>query len=77
MTLTGTSRVYDLVRGVVLHGTAEAPLIVPSNAVVVPGSRVLDGPFARAHGLSLSTALLVKDRDTGTSARVTLEGALR
>jgi len=77
VTLTGTSRLYDLVRGVVLHGTTEAPLIVPSNAVVVPGSRMVDDPFARAHGLSLSTALLVKDRDTGTSARVTLEGALR
>jgi 2,3,4,5-tetrahydropyridine-2-carboxylate N-succinyltransferase len=75
--LTGTSRLYDLVRGRVLHGTAEAPLVVPPNAVVVPGSRVLDDPFARAHGLSLSTALLVKDRDAGTSARVALEGALR
>lgn len=75
--LTGTSRLYDLVRGRVLHGTAEAPLVVPSNAVVVPGSRVLDDPFARAHGLSASTALLVKDREAGTNGRVALEGALR
>ena len=77
VTLTGTSRLYDLVRGRVLGGTAEAPLAVPPGAVVVPGSRALDHPFARANGLSVATALLVKDRDAGTSARVALEEALR
>ena len=44
--LTGTSRLYDLVRGRVLTGTAEAPLAVPPGAVVVPGTRALDGSFA-------------------------------
>lgn len=77
VTLTGTSRMYDLVRGVVLQGTVERPLVVPANAVVVPGTRSLDGAFARVHGLSAAVALLVKDRDAGTSARVALEMALR
>ena len=77
MTLTGTSRLYDLVRGRVLAGTTEAPLVVPSGAVVVPGARSVPGPFAAEHGLSTSVALLVKDRDAGTAARVALEGALR
>jgi 2,3,4,5-tetrahydropyridine-2-carboxylate N-succinyltransferase len=77
VTLTGTSRLYDLVRGRVLDGTAEAPLVVPAGAVVIPGSRELHGQFASQHGLSASVALLVKDRDAGTSARVALEGALR
>jgi len=77
VTLTGTSRLYDVVRGRVLAGTVEAPLAVPAGAVVIPGARTLDGPFARRHGLSVSTALLVKDRDTGTSARVAMEDALR
>ena len=77
VTLTGTSRLYDLVRGRVLHGTAEAPLAIPPNAVVVPGARALDGAFGREHGLSVATALLVKDRDAGTDARVALEAALR
>jgi 2,3,4,5-tetrahydropyridine-2,6-dicarboxylate N-succinyltransferase len=77
VTLTGTSRLYDLVRDRVHHGTAETPLVVPPGAVVVPGSRALDGGFARDHGLSVTTALLVKDRDDGTSARVALEDALR
>ena len=75
--LTGTSRLYDLVRDRVIAGTAEAPLAVPPGAVVVPGTRALDGSFATDHGLSVAVALLVKDRDTGTDARVALEDALR
>lgn len=77
VTLTGTSRLYDLIRGCVLGGTADAPLAVPPNSVVVPGTRTMDGPFASDHGLSIAVALLVKDRDPGTSARVALETALR
>jgi 2,3,4,5-tetrahydropyridine-2,6-dicarboxylate N-succinyltransferase len=77
VTLTGTSRLYDLVRGRVLEGTAAAPLVVPPDAVVVPGSRALAGPFASEHGLSAAVAIIVKDRDAGTSARVALETALR
>ena len=77
VTLTGTSRLYDLVRGTVLVGTADASLAVPPGAVVVPGARTVDGPFAGQHGLSIAVAILVKDRDPGTSARVALEAALR
>ena len=77
VTLTGTSRLYDLVRGRILEGTANAPLAVPPDAVVIPGSRVLHGQFAAMHGLSVSVSLLVKDRDAGTSARVALELTLR
>lgn len=77
VTLTGTSRVYDLVRERVLTGTPDAPLAVPPGAVVVPGTRRVTGAFAEAHGLSLDVALLVKDRDDRTDARVALEEALR
>ena len=77
VTLTGTSRLYDLVRERVLQGTLDRPLVVPAGAVVVPGSRTLGGGFAREHGLAASAALLVKDRDARTSARVALEEALR
>lgn len=77
VTLTGTSRLYDLVRGRVLTGTPEAPLGVPPGAVVVPGSRVLGGAFAAEHGLSVAVPLLVKNRDRGTDTRVALEDALR
>ena len=77
VTLTGTSRLYDVVRGRVLVGTTDEPLVVPPDAVVVPGTRALDGPFAARHDLSIATAILIKDRDTGTAARVALEAALR
>jgi 2,3,4,5-tetrahydropyridine-2-carboxylate N-succinyltransferase len=75
--LTGTSRLYDLVRGRVLVGTIDSPLVIPPDAVVVPGTRALEGPFAVRHDLAVATAILVKDRDAGTSARVALEVALR
>jgi 2,3,4,5-tetrahydropyridine-2-carboxylate N-succinyltransferase len=77
VTLTGTSRLYDLVRDRVIEGTVAEPLVVPADAVVVPGARALDGAFATRQGLSVAVALLVKDRDAGTSARVALEEALR
>ncbi len=77
VTLTGTSRIYDLVRDRVLQGTTNAPLVVPEDAVVIPGARAIEGDFAAEHGLAVSVALLVKDRDAGTSARVALEEALR
>jgi 2,3,4,5-tetrahydropyridine-2-carboxylate N-succinyltransferase len=77
VTLTGTSRLYDLVRGRVRVGTTDEPLAVPPDAVVVPGTRMLDGPFAARYDLSVGTAILIKDRDAGTSARVALEDALR
>jgi 2,3,4,5-tetrahydropyridine-2-carboxylate N-succinyltransferase len=77
VTLTGTSRLYDLMRGRILEGTVDSPLVVPPGAVVIPGSRALHGPFASQHGLSVSVALIVKERDEGTSARVALEEALR
>lgn len=75
--LTGTSRIYDLVHGRVIEGGAGRPLVVPANGVIVPGTRALPGAFAEAHGLGASVALLAKDRDAGTSARVALEAALR
>lgn len=77
VTLTGTSRLYDLVRGRMLQGTLERPLVVPPGAVVVPGARAIGGSYGEANGLSVAVALLVKDRDPATSARVALEDALR
>src|SRR5450432_2726557 len=39
--LTRSTPLYDLVRGEVYRATADAPLEVPENAVVVPGSRAV------------------------------------
>ena len=77
VTLTGTSTLYDLVNKEILVVSPEEPLVVPADAVVVPGTRPAGGPFAGRHGLGIATALIVKYRDAGTSARVALESALR
>lgn len=77
VTLTGTSRLYDLVGERVLEGTPDAPLCVPPGAVVVPGTRAVPGGFAAEHGLGAQVALIVKHRDARTDARVALEEALR
>jgi 2,3,4,5-tetrahydropyridine-2-carboxylate N-succinyltransferase len=75
--LTGTSRLYDLVRERIIEGSPDVPLVVPERAVVVPGSRAVGGSFGQAHGLGLATAVIVKDRDAKTAARVAIEEALR
>jgi 2,3,4,5-tetrahydropyridine-2,6-dicarboxylate N-succinyltransferase len=75
--LTGTSRLYDLVREQVIVGTLDEPLVVPAGAVVAPGVRGVAGEFAAAHGLALNAAVIVKYRDERTDARVALEEALR
>jgi len=77
VTLTGTSRLYDLAEERVLVGTVDEPLAVPAGAVVIPGTRTLRGGFAAEHGLAAATAIIVKRRDAGTDARVALEEALR
>ncbi|HEX9551209.1 MAG TPA: 2,3,4,5-tetrahydropyridine-2,6-dicarboxylate N-succinyltransferase [Candidatus Limnocylindrales bacterium] len=75
--LTGTSRLYDVVREQLIEGTPDAPLAIPEWAVVVPGTRGVASEFGRAHGLGISTAVIVKDRDARTDARAALEEALR
>ena len=78
VTLTGTSRLYDLVRGRVLDGDgrrAARRAAGRGRRARAPGRSTAR---SRAeHGLSVAVALLVKDRDAGTDARVALEEALR
>ena len=58
-----------------------APLIIPSEAVVVPGSRAISKgkghPNAEAWGLSLYAPIIVKYRDEKTDLSTTLEDLLR
>jgi 2,3,4,5-tetrahydropyridine-2-carboxylate N-succinyltransferase len=75
--LTGGTAVYDLARGLVYRKTPDAPLTIPSGAVVVPGSRPATGEFARANGVSLYVPVIVKYRDEKTDAATMLEDALR
>ena len=75
--LTASTRVYDLVHERELAGTRERALEIPSDAVVVPGTRRAAGDWAREHGLALACASIVKYRDAQTDARTALEDALR
>lgn len=75
--ITGQSRLYDLVHERELQGTPDAPLVVPADAVVVPGTRPATSAWARSRGLGVTVPLIVKYRDAGTAARVALEDALR
>jgi 2,3,4,5-tetrahydropyridine-2-carboxylate N-succinyltransferase len=79
--LTRGTPVFDLVNGTVLRATAETPLIIPENAVVVPGSRAVakgKGHAASdAWGLSLYAPVIVKYRDEKTDLSIALEDLLR
>ncbi len=75
--LTGTSGIYDLVRDTVYEGSLDAPLVVPSAAVVVPGVRQVASGWGATQGIGLQTAVIVKYRDERTDARVALQEALR
>ncbi len=75
--LTGSTPVYDLVKETIYRRTAEGPLEIPANAVVVPGTRPLKGPFAESHQLQIAAPMIVKYRDDKTDAATALEEALR
>ena len=75
--LTRSTPVYDIVRGEVYSATEDDPLVIPEDAVVVPGSRALTKGHGREWGISLYTPVIVKYRDSKTDARVQLEDLLR
>jgi len=75
--LTRSTPLYDLVRGEVYRATAEKPLEVPENAVVVPGSRAVKKGKGVEWDLSLYTPVIVKYRDEKTDQGTELEDWLR
>jgi 2,3,4,5-tetrahydropyridine-2-carboxylate N-succinyltransferase len=75
--LTRGTPVYDLVRGEVLRATDDLPLMIPENAVVVPGSRAVTKGKGQEWGLSVYAPVIVKYRDDKTNLSTTLEELLR
>lgn len=69
--LSASIPIYDIVNGSVLK------VEIPQNAVVVPGTRPINTPFAKEHNLNLGCAIIVKYRDEKTEASVALEDFLR
>jgi 2,3,4,5-tetrahydropyridine-2-carboxylate N-succinyltransferase len=79
--LTRGTPVFDLVNGFTIKATAEMPLIIPANAVVVPGSRAVSKNKGHSNsqswGLSLYAPVIVKYRDEKTDLSTALEDLLR
>jgi len=69
--------IYDMVRDAVYSAPEGEPLIVPEEAIVVPGARAVTRERAAKWNLSLQCAVIVKYRDAKTDARVNLEDILR
>jgi 2,3,4,5-tetrahydropyridine-2-carboxylate N-succinyltransferase len=75
--LTRGTPVFDLINSVILRATAELPLIIPENAVVVPGSRAVNKGKGQEWGLSVYAPVIVKYRDDKTDLSTALEELLR
>jgi 2,3,4,5-tetrahydropyridine-2,6-dicarboxylate N-succinyltransferase len=75
--LTRGTPVYDVVRGAVLRADADKPLIIPENAVVVPGARAVRKGIPADWQLSVYTPVIVKYRDDKTELSAALEDLLR
>jgi 2,3,4,5-tetrahydropyridine-2-carboxylate N-succinyltransferase len=69
--------IYDLVTGAVHSASADEPLVIPENAVVVAGSRAISHGRGKEWNLSLYTPVIVKYRDAKTDVKVQLEDLLR
>jgi 2,3,4,5-tetrahydropyridine-2,6-dicarboxylate N-succinyltransferase len=75
--LTRSTPIYDLVHEKIYRAGPDKALVVPENAVVVPGSRAVSAGKAAEWKLSLYTPVIVKYRDASTDSRVELEEWLR
>jgi 2,3,4,5-tetrahydropyridine-2-carboxylate N-succinyltransferase len=75
--LTGSTPIFDAVRGEIYRREGDRPLEVPAGAVVVPGARAINVGPAKDWGLSVYAPVIVKYRDEKTEASVRLEEFLR
>ena len=75
--LTGSTPVYDLIHGSIIRKTQERPLIIPENAVVIPGSRPVGKGKGKEWGLSVYCPIIVKYKDEKTDNAIQLEELLR
>ena len=75
--LNRSTPLYDLVHGTIHRATAEQPLVIPAEAVVVAGSRAEQRGTGKEWGISLYTPVIVKYRDAATDTKIQLEDWLR
>jgi 2,3,4,5-tetrahydropyridine-2-carboxylate N-succinyltransferase len=75
--LNRSTPVYDLVKNKVYRATDDIPLMIPEDAVVVPGSRAVTSGPGKDWGISVYTPVIVKYRDEKTGSKIQLEDLLR
>lgn len=75
--ITGSTPVYDAVKGKIYRKTKDEPLVIPEGAVVVAGSRPLRSEYGIENNLSVYTPVIIKYRDEKTDAGTALEESLR
>jgi 2,3,4,5-tetrahydropyridine-2-carboxylate N-succinyltransferase len=75
--LTSSTRVFDIVTGNIFEKRDEHPLVIPTGAVVVPGSRPAQSEIGRDWGIALYTPVIIKYRDEKTARSTRLEELLR
>ncbi len=75
--ITGSTPVFDLVNKKIYRKTPTEPLTIPEGAVVIPGNRHIEDPFAKENKLSIYVPIIIKYRDAKTDASTALEESLR
>jgi 2,3,4,5-tetrahydropyridine-2-carboxylate N-succinyltransferase len=75
--LTGSTPIFDAVRGEIYRRDGDKPLEVPPGALVLPGSRAITIGAAKEWGLSVYAPVIIKYRDEKTETSVKLEEFLR
>jgi 2,3,4,5-tetrahydropyridine-2-carboxylate N-succinyltransferase len=75
--VTGSIPVYDVVRDQIYKKSDEHSLIIPENAVVVPGSRPITKGKGKEWCLSIHCPVIIKYKDAKTDQSIQLEDLLR
>lgn len=75
--ITRSTPVFDAVNGEWIRSDSQGRMVVPEGAVVVAGSRPLAKGKAAEAGIQVYCPVIVKYRDSKTSASVSLEDILR
>jgi 2,3,4,5-tetrahydropyridine-2-carboxylate N-succinyltransferase len=75
--LTSSTPVYDLIKNEIYKKSEDNPLVIPENAVVIPGSRPITKGKGKEWHLSIYCPIIIKYKDEKTDRSIQLEELLR
>jgi 2,3,4,5-tetrahydropyridine-2-carboxylate N-succinyltransferase len=75
--LNAATPVFDNTTGEFIQKTAEQPLTIPKNAVVIAGSRPIKNGAGQQQNIHIYCPVIIKYKDSKTSKSTTLEELLR